>query len=129
MTEAKLLELDGVGNILLGLPLLLFPSGVAAWLGLPFGDSAFYPVILGSVFLGIGFALLVERFSDRMTGLGLGGALTINITFGTVLACWLIWSGAQVPTHALVLLWTLASILVGLGSLEWFSVMNRPRAG
>ena len=95
-------------------------------LGLPFGADAFYPVILGSIFPGIGFALLVERFSDRMTGLGLGGALTINITFGAVLACWLLWSDAQLPTHALVFLWMLASILVGFSGVEWFS-MAKPR--
>ena len=38
-----LLELDGFGNILLGLVIALFPAPVARVLGLPGVEHAFYP--------------------------------------------------------------------------------------
>ena len=71
MKESTLLEIDGIGNVLLGLPLIVYPTGVAQLLGIPFAEHAFYPVILGALLLGIGIALLVERFSPRIRGLGL----------------------------------------------------------
>ena len=53
MTNLRLLELDGIGNVLLGLPLLLFPELVSEFLGLPTIGANFYPAILGAVFVGI----------------------------------------------------------------------------
>ena len=40
--------------LLLGILLLCFPLGIAAWLGVPEGGSNFYPIILGAVLFGIG---------------------------------------------------------------------------
>lgn len=122
MKEPTLLEIDGIGNVLLGLPLLLYPTGVAQLLGIPFAEEAFYPVILGAVFIGIGIALLVERFSTRVKGLGLGGAMSINLTFGVVLGVWLLFSSAGLPVRGSVLLWFLVVILVGISIFEWFSL-------
>ena len=39
--NAKLLELDGVGNVLLGLPLLIFPGLVSRFLGIDAVGAAF----------------------------------------------------------------------------------------
>ena len=125
MKESTMLEIDGVGNVLLGLPLVVYPVGVAKLLGIPFADQAFYPVILGALLVGIGIALLIERFSARMKGLGLAGALSINLTFGVVLAVWLLGSSLDLPLHASVLLWVLVLVLVGLSLVEWFSVARR----
>jgi len=60
MKQSTLLEIDGLGNIVLGLPLLLAPQAVTEFLGLLHGGT-FYAVLLGGVFIGIGIALLLER--------------------------------------------------------------------
>ncbi len=128
MKESTLLELDGIGNVLLGLPLVVYPTGVAQLLGIPFADAAFYPIILGAVFIGIGLALLVERFSTRVKGLGLGGALSINLTFGVVLGIWLLASRVDLPMRGSILLWLLVVVLVGISVFEWFSVARKASA-
>ncbi len=120
MTNNKLLELDGIGNILLGLPLLLFPEFVSEFLGLP-AESVFYPTILGAVFIGIGVALLLERFKPSLGGLGLGGAMSINLTFGIVLTGWLVLTEVELPLRGSLVLWILAVLLVGISLAEWLA--------
>ena len=122
MTNSTLLELDGAGNVLLGLPLLLFPELVSEFLGLPAAGATFYSAILGSVFVGIGLALLLERFRPALGGLGLGGAMTINLVFGVVLTAWLLSSDVDLPTRGALVLWTLAVILVGISTAEALSL-------
>ena len=87
-----LLVIDAGVNLLLGGLLLLFPLGIAARLGLPPADSAFYPVILGGVLFGIGLALLLEAFGEGrgLHGLGMAGAIAINFCGAGVLAVWLV---------------------------------------
>ena len=125
MMHARLLELDGAGNVLLGLPLLLFSGLVSDFLGLPRSATTFYPAILGAVFVGIGVALLLERFKPSLRGLGLAGAISINFIFGVVLAGWLLLSGVDLPTRGLLVLWILALILVGISVAEAFSLSSR----
>ncbi len=122
MTSSRLLEVDSVGNVLLGLPLLLAPEFVSEFLGLPMDGAAFYPAILGAVFVGIGVALLLERFRPSAGGLGLGGAMSINLIFGVVLAGWLVLSGADLRPRGVFLLSVLAVILVGISMVEAFSL-------
>ena len=128
MTSSRLLEVDGVGNVLLGLPLLMFPEFVSAFLGLPVHGATFYPAILGAVFVGIGVALLLERFKPSVGGLGLGGAVSINLIFGVVLAGWLVLSRADLPPRGLLLLSILAVILVGISMAEAFSLSREKSA-
>ena len=125
MRESTLLELDGYGNVLLGLPLVFYPTGVAQLFGIPFADNAFYPIILGAVFIGIGIALLVERYRSKLKGLGIGGAMCINLTFGVVLGIWLLASGSELPIRGNIILWFLVLILVGISTFEWFSIYKR----
>ena len=47
----ELLLLDGIGNVFLGLLLLVAPTAVAGWLGLVAGDS-FYANLFGAVLIG-----------------------------------------------------------------------------
>jgi hypothetical protein len=128
MAHARLLELDGIGNVLLGVPLLLFPGAVSSFLGLPPIGATFYPAILGAVFVGIGVALLVERFRPSLGGLGLGGAMSINLTFGVVLAGWLVLTDVELPARGLVVLSSLAVILVGISLAEAISLTTASRA-
>ncbi len=122
MMNLRLLELDGIGNVLLGLPLLLFPELVSEFLGLPTNGASFYPAILGAVFVGIGVALLLERFKPSLGGLGIGGAMSINLIFGVVLTGWLFLSGVGLPLRGVLVLSVLAVILVGISIAEAFSL-------
>ena len=118
----ELLLLDGFGNVALGLLLLVAPTAVATWLGLAVG-GVFYANLFGAVLIGIGIALLLERGQGTAAtkGLGLTGALVINLCFGLVLAGWLLFGGLQLPTRGSLVLWILVAILVGLSGLELLS--------
>lgn len=124
MTNLRLLELDGIGNVLLGLPLLLFPKLVSEFLGLSTNGAIFYPPILGAIFIGIGVALLLERFKPSVGGLGLGGAMSINLIFGVVLAGWLLLSGVSLSPRGMMILSILAVMLVGISIAEAVSLLR-----
>ena len=62
MRESTLLEIDGFGNVILGLLFIFLPVGLADVLGIPLDESSFYSTVLGGILIGIGVALLVERF-------------------------------------------------------------------
>ena len=76
-----LLVVDAAINFLLGLMLLGFSRPLTHLLGVPYTDVKFYPTILGAVLFGIGIALMIEAFRqpNGLEGLGLGGAVAINL--------------------------------------------------
>ena len=117
----KLLVVDGFANLLLGILLLFFPLEIAQFLGVPQPESNFYPTILGGVIFGIGVALLIERygFDKGVRGLGLGGAIVINICGSLVLLGWLILAPPAIPTRGLILLWGIGLFVLGIGVVEW----------
>ena len=98
--RTELLTIDGVFNVLLGVVLVWYPLSVADALGLPASGRPFFASVLGGVLFGIGVALLVERFRRRtdFIGLGLGGAVAINLCGAVVLAAWL--SGSSLALTA-----------------------------
>lgn len=120
MTKCTLLVLDGLGNVGLGLLLLLFPAPIIIALGAPPANPPFYASLFGAVLIGIGLALLLEsRSADpRARGLGLGGAVLINTCFGLTLIFWLLFGALQLPVRGLVILWALAAVLLGLSLVE-----------
>jgi len=115
-----LLITDAAINLLIGGLLLFFPRGIVAALGLPGANEVFYPSILGAVLVGIGVALLVDCFGDKkgVRGLGLAGAVSINLCGGIVLAAWLCFGSLDLPTRGFVILWCLVLLLVGISALE-----------
>ena len=111
-----LLKIDGLINIILGILLLLFPFGVAKFLGVPVPDSNFYATILGGVLFGIGIALFIEN--DRVHGLGLEGAIAINFSGATVLLIWLLFCDLQIPLTGQITLWTIVVSVYLIGFFE-----------
>ena len=125
MRESILLEIDGYGNVFLGLPLVLFPDGVSRFLGLAAESSTVYPFVAGALLIGIGIALLVERYKPAWKGLGLGGAIAINLTFGVALAVWLLAGDGCHSARGAMVLWILVAILIGIGFIEIVSKIRR----
>ena len=65
-------------------------------------------------------ALLLEcsRRPKGIIGLGLGGAIAINLCGGVVLAMWLASGKLMIPLHGLVFLWSLVVLLFGISVTE-----------
>jgi hypothetical protein len=79
----------------IGLIMLLAPIMSARLVGLPHGNSAFWPRMFGAALVGIAGAFAVEGYSQmnahvNYRGLGLAGAVVINLVtllslFGTLI--------------------------------------------
>lgn len=119
-TTSLLLCIDAAINFLLGILLLAFSRPLADVLGVPFSDVGFYPTILGAILFGIGIALVVEvrRKPNGLVGLGVGGAVAINLSGGMVLLLWLLSGALELPLRGRVFLWSLALLLVGISTAE-----------
>jgi hypothetical protein len=120
MYRSRLLIIDGLINLALGLLLLAFPASVVEYLGVPEAPNAFYPNILGGVLFGIAIALFIESRNPggSATGLGLTGAVVINLCGGVVLGAWLLLGNLALPGQGLVILWILVALLVGISTVE-----------
>lgn len=126
-SRRALLAADGIINLLLGVALLVFPAKLVAILGVPDAKPAFYASVLGAVLVGISIALFLELREPRprLTGLGLGGAVAINMCAGVVLAGWLVFGGLSLPIRGQVFLWVLVLVLVGLSGAELVQLLQR----
>jgi peptidoglycan/LPS O-acetylase OafA/YrhL len=129
VTHSPLLLVDAAINLVLGVALALAPSWLASRLGLPDFGSGFYVSILGAVLFGIGVALCAEwRRRDRgLVGLGLGGAIAINVCGGLCLAGWLLFGSLGIPSRGRVVLWSLTAILLIISAFEWHAHCRRSR--
>jgi len=120
----KLLIVDAIINFVLGILLLLsisFSDQITEFLGVPKIELAFYPSIMGGVFIGIGVSLVIEnkRRNDKgLIGLGLAGAITINLCGGIVLIGWLLFGSLDLPIRGTIFLWVIAVLLVSISSIE-----------
>jgi len=114
MTESRLLTFDAAVNLALGLLLIFFPSDIVNWLGVSVPNTTFYANILGAVLFGIGIALLMERFRPlHMRGLGLDGAIAINIWGAGALALWLVFGDLNIPTRGYLFLGGVTVLVLG----------------
>ena len=129
MKQGKiLLIIDSTINLFLGIVLLAYSDPIIKLFGLPATEQYFYPNILGAILFGIGIALLLEyRRKGALIGLGLGGAISINMTGGIVLFAWLVFGDLKLPIHGKIILWILDVILVGISSLELFAFLKREK--
>jgi hypothetical protein len=125
--RTNLLRVDGVINLVLGVLLMAFPTGLVEALGVPPTEDRFYPTVLGAVLFGAGVALLLEanRLPGGIIGLGLGGAVVINLAAASVLIVWLIWGNLEIPTRGRVLIGVLSAGLLAISSFELWVRWNR----
>jgi len=123
MNRRSILLIDAIINFVLAFLLGIFPKDVIGFLGLPVVSNPFYASILGGVFFGIGIALLINRSAKNRSsdGLGLKGAIVINLSGGFVLALWLLFGSLDVPTHGKIIMWALVVILFVLSTVELFT--------
>lgn len=130
MNRFTLLKADAAINLILGILLMAFPAGLVKALGIPMPGTPFYATILGGVLFGIGLALLLEcyRKSNRFVGLGLGGAIAINLCGGFVLAAWLLSDKLTLPLRGHIFLWFLVLLLVGISLLECLSHLRKGKS-
>ena len=115
------LMIDAIINYALGIICILYPF-VAETIGVPIVENSFYPNILGAVLFGIGIALTIECYRKQggIVGLGLGGAVAINLSGGLLLTLWLIFGNLNIPFRGYLFLWSLAIILIVISSIEIF---------
>jgi hypothetical protein len=120
MNKRRILLIDAIINFFLALLLGIFPLDVISFLGLPVVPNPFYASILGGVFFGIGIALLIGRSSVKKNsdGLGLQGAIAINLSGGIVLALWLLFGSLDIPSHGKIIMWALVAILFVICTVE-----------
>lgn len=115
------LIVDAIVNFSLGLLLIVFPREAVSTLGVPPSSTNFYPNVLGAIFIGITIALLMAAYggeSLRNAGLGLVGAVSINLCGGIVVAFWLIFGGLNIPTRGAIFLWAVVVVLIILSIVE-----------
>ena len=120
MKNSLVFLVDALVNFFLGLLLVIFPAEIFALIGLPVADNAFYPTVLGAVLIGIAIALVIEfnRKPGTMVGLGLGGAIAINLCGAFVLCFWLLNGKLPLSIAGHVILWVLVIILVIISAFE-----------
>jgi len=87
--QRPLLLADALINLLLGVLLLLYPQWLVEALGMPVVANTFFPNVLGGVLFGIGVALLIAH-RGGVQGLGLDGAIAINLCGAGVVVGWLV---------------------------------------
>lgn len=123
------LLIDAGINLILAAILMLFSDDLADFLGLPAVKSNFYPNILGAVFFGITVALILEAFRNQaknsIIGLGMMGAICINLCGGIALFIWLVFGNLSLPLRGFIILWTLDVILLVISSIEVFNILKK----
>jgi hypothetical protein len=111
-----LLVVDALVNLFLGAALVLAPTGVIEFLGLPAVDNFFYTTVLGAVLVGIGLSLMFSLRS--LSGLGLVGAIAINLCGATAVAGWLLLSPGIVSKRGALVLWTVTVVVYAIAIFE-----------
>jgi len=120
LQNRRLLVIDAWVNLLLGAIILAFPFGLNDFLGLPQVSNYFYTSLLGVIILGIGVALLIEV--KQGGGLGLLGAIAINICGGGVLLFWLtLGCLPELTNTGQFILWFICILVLGIGVFELVS--------
>ena len=122
-----LLTVDSIVNLVLGILLMFFPAQLLSGFGLPKVETFFYVSILGAVLFGIGVALLLERYIGKtgFTGLGIAGAIAINLCGAGALILWLLFGKLDLSPGGTIFLWSIAILVLGVTAAELLSKAGR----
>jgi len=112
-----LLLADALINLLLGALLLFYPQWLVEALGMPVVATSFFPNVLGGVLFGIGLALLIAHRGGTQ-GLGLDGAIAINLCGAGVVVGWLVIAPHAIPPRGKITLWIIALAVIAFGLVE-----------
>jgi peptidoglycan/LPS O-acetylase OafA/YrhL len=112
----RLLAVDAAINLALGVILLLAPVGSLPLFGVPTPPTFLFTTVLGGVLVGIGIALLVSVRGRH--GLGLVGAIVINLCGSLALAGWLLSSNVTLAPLGTATLWAIAIVVLAVAMLE-----------
>lgn len=125
-----MLVLDGIVNLVLGMLLIFFPSQLLSILDLPQVETFFYVNILGAVLFGIGIALLLERYAWKKgyTGLGIAGAIAINLCGAGALILWLLFGNLDLRPSGTIFLWSIAFLVLGVAGAELLNKAGREQS-
>jgi hypothetical protein len=119
--DRALLLFDAFINLLLGLFLSLSSPAALSFFGLPTTNPAFYRIVLGATLFGIGSALLISLWSP--SGLGLLGAVTINICGAGSVVAWLLFSKVEISPKGSMTLWIVS---LGVLAIAVAELLRRP---
>jgi len=111
-SHRPLLLIDAAVDLALGVALLAAPAGVVRLLGLPGAGGFFYTTVLGAVLVGIGIALLLSARS--LAGLGLAGAVAIDLCGALAVMAWLIAHPSALPLRGRIVLSAVAGTVLAL---------------
>jgi hypothetical protein len=118
----QVLTIEALLRGALALVLILAPKSMIAALGLPRTEATFWPRLLGAVFAGMAAAAYIEGHFKVQSGLGLGGAVAVNITTAFAILTGLVVGGLDVPRRGRLLLWLCSGALILLALFELAAV-------
>lgn len=115
-----ILIINAAIDFILGILFMISPNEVVSFFGLPVTYEPFYASVLGAVLIGIGLALVIECMHKPivMGGLGLGGAIAINMCGACVVMLWLVSGHLIIPLRGYLVLWVLVCILLIISAIE-----------
>jgi hypothetical protein len=127
LTAAHLLRLELALVLTFAFLFLAIPNTATRIFGLPLAGSAFWPRLVGGLFLGIGMAViatdqgwttLTTEKGVLATGMGLGAFVAVNLTLAFVLMSMLVAGNAAPTRRGTWFLWMLAILLALLGFVQ-----------
>lgn len=116
--KERLLLFDGLIYFLLGFLIVIFPVKISEKLGLPYPENPFYFIMIGSLIVGLGVAVLIEFFNPNLQGLGLCGSVAINICVIIVLVICLFTGIINLPFKTKIIVIFLISIFIVLSGAK-----------
>lgn len=114
----QLLWIETLVKLAPGLALLLAPGWTARALGLPRDPTGFWPRLLGGTLVGLAAGFVLEGWIGNVHGIGLAGALAVNLAAAGTIAGLLILGKAAPSRRGRILLWLAVALLVLLALLE-----------
>ncbi len=115
----QLLWIETLLNFFGGLPLIVAPLATIRLLGLPPTPTGFWPRLLGTLLLGISLAMFLEGSVSGSRGLGLAGALIINVSAVSMMVAMLLLEAGPPSARGRALMWALIVLLLWLSALEF----------